>query len=142
MTGAELNGRRITVEFSKRDKPREPTPGKYLGTESVRKVRNVPHLCGGRVTTDGRTLRGRTLRRRAVRTSDAATVMRSAADTKSLVLVKKDTKDGGRVTPNRRADDLYTTPTPTNIQLQLQLSNKVNPTPSNLSNMAHPFTYF
>lgn len=27
MQGADLNGRRITVEFSKRAKPREPTPG-------------------------------------------------------------------------------------------------------------------
>jgi hypothetical protein len=27
MTGADINGRRITVELSKRAKPREPTPG-------------------------------------------------------------------------------------------------------------------
>lgn len=37
MQGADLNGRRITVDFSKREKPREPTPGKYLGKTEVYK---------------------------------------------------------------------------------------------------------
>lgn len=31
MQGVDLGGRRISVEVSKRNKPREPTPGRYLG---------------------------------------------------------------------------------------------------------------
>ncbi len=109
MQGVELNGRRITVEFSKRDKPREPTPGKYLGKKFFIKVRNVLLQCAGRVTIGVRTLiLGRTLGLRVVRISDTETAVRSDADTKSLVHVKRHTKGGGRVTPNHHADDLYT----------------------------------
>ena len=43
LQGVDLNGRKITVEYSKRGKPREPTPGRYLGKKRASPVSRSHH---------------------------------------------------------------------------------------------------
>ena len=39
MNGSEIEGRVVTAEFSKRNRPRTSTPGIYLGPSNVKRTR-------------------------------------------------------------------------------------------------------
>jgi hypothetical protein len=118
MQGADLNGRRITVDFSKREKPREPTPGKYLGKVDLIKVRKETHLFAGHAMIGNHVL-GRILDLLVVPKNEEDITTRSAADTKGLAQDQTLTKNAGQATRSHLADDLYTKPNPNIYQLQL-----------------------
>ena len=121
MQGADLNGRRITVDFSKREKPREPTPGKYLGTVGLMKVRRETRLFAGHAMTEGHVL-ARILNLQVVPTSDADT-MRSGADTRGLAQDQTHAKNIDQAIRSHLADDMYSKPN-SQLNINSQLINQ------------------
>ena len=121
MQGADIHGRKITVEISKRNRPREPTPGIKCCMKEGILVRRGHHLLEG--DTIESLTRDHVLVHRVGHTGGTVIadiiMKKEGIDGIDLDLDLDHTEGTGTATPDRLADDMYTSPTQLNINNQL-----------------------
>ena len=112
MQGADLNGRKINVELSKRTRPREPTPGIYCWKQVSTWVRRGHLLPEDHMAIVSLTLDRQVGLRRG---TDIVIMRREDTETIVIVLVQNHptttTGDADPAIPGHLADDMYTSPT-------------------------------
>jgi len=114
MQGADLNGRRINVELSKRTKPREPTPGTTIMMQADIWERRDLLLPADPMVIASHTPDRRVARLRGI---DIVIMRREDTDTIVTVLAQNHPTAGDadpdKAIPDHLADDMYTSPTTT-----------------------------
>ena len=120
MQGMDINGRKITVEVSKRNKPREPTPGKVYDMKEDVQVRRELHLQEGRGIIVSPT-QGLDLQAGLTEDIGTADIIMRRGDTDTIDPDQDQARTEGTGTEtaiqDHLADDMYTSPTQLNIQL-------------------------